>query len=74
MNGIDRQWQADLADMRAIANENDNAHFMLTVIDVFSKFAWAVPIQHKNAPTVSAGFADILRQATPRCPQRLQTD
>ena len=74
VSGIDRQWQADLADMRAIADENDGAHFMLTVIDVFSKFAWAVPILHKNAATVSAGFADVLRQADPRCPDRLQTD
>ena len=74
VSGIDRQWQSDLADMRAIADENDNAHFMLTVIDVFSKFAWAVPIQNKNAATVSAGFSDVLRQAAPRCPQRLQTD
>ena len=37
--GIDRQWQADLADMQAIANEIGNARNMLTVIDVFTKYA-----------------------------------
>ena len=29
-NGIDRQWQADLADMRAIADEHDGARYILT--------------------------------------------
>ena len=44
-SGIDRQWQADLADMRAISDENYGARYILTVVDVFSKFAWAVPIK-----------------------------
>ena len=34
---IDRQWQADLADMRANADENDGARYILTVEDVLSK-------------------------------------
>ena len=38
-SGIDRQWQADLADMSAIADENDGARYILTVVDVFSKYA-----------------------------------
>ena len=46
-SGIDRQWQADLADMRANADENDGARYILTEVDVFSKYAWAVPIKKK---------------------------
>ncbi|KAI2661668.1 hypothetical protein H4Q32_007311 [Labeo rohita] len=38
--GIDMQFQADLVDMSAYAKENDNNHFLLTCIDVFSKYAW----------------------------------
>ena len=38
-SGIDRQWQADLADMRAIADENDGSRYILTVVDVFIKYA-----------------------------------
>ena len=33
-SGIDRQWQADLADMQTMADENDRARYMLTVVDV----------------------------------------
>ena len=66
-SGIDRQWQADLADMRAIADENDGARYILTVLDVFIKYAWAVSIKKNrcsnghsrlcsNAPTGSAAL------------------
>ena len=73
-SGIDRQWQADLADMQTLADENDRARYILTVIDVFSKYAWAVPILRKEAQTVTEGFAEVLRQAKPRVPNRLHTD
>ena len=53
---IDRQWQADLADMRAIADENDGARYILTVVDVFSKYAWAVPIKKNDAATPLAAL------------------
>ena len=74
VSGIDRQWQADMADMRAIAAENDGARYILTVVNVFSKYAWEVPIKKKDAVTATAGFAKMLCQAAPRCPARLQTD
>ena len=43
-------------------------------MDVFSKYAWAVPKKKMDAATATAGFAKVLRQAAPRCPARLQTD
>jgi transposase InsO family protein len=42
--GIDAQWQADLADMQALARANHGFRYLLTVIDVFSKFAWVAPV------------------------------
>jgi hypothetical protein len=29
-------------------NDNKNVRFILTVIDVFSKFAWAIPVKDKT--------------------------
>lgn len=72
--GIDAQWQADLADMQGIARQNDGMRYILTVIDVFSKFAWAVPVKSKDAGSVADGFSKVLGQASPRKPKRLQTD
>ena len=54
--------------MRAIADENDCARYILTVVDVFSEYAWAVPIKEKDAATATSGFAEVLRQAAQRCP------
>ena len=39
--GIDAHWQADLADMQGLAKRNDGMRYILTVIDVFSKYAWS---------------------------------
>ena len=36
--GIDAQWQTNLADMQGIAKQNGGMRYLLTVIDVFSKF------------------------------------
>ena len=72
--GIDAQWQADLADMQAIARQNGGARYLLTVIDVFSKYAWVAPVKSKDAKTVTEAFHQVLVTAAPRHPGRLQTD
>ena len=72
--GIDGQWQADLADMQAIARQNKGARYLLTVIDVFSKFAWVAPVKSKDAATVTKAFQQILASVASRHPRQLQTD
>ena len=71
---IDAQWQTDLADMQSIANQNGGMRYLLTVIDVFSKFAWAIPVHSKDANAITAAFGQVLTTANPRHPQRLQAD
>ena len=72
--GIDAQWQADLADMQGLAKQNDGMRYILTVIDVFSKFAWSEPVRSKDANAVADALTQVLQQARPRLPKRLQTD
>jgi len=74
VGGIDAQWQADLADMQGIARQNNGMRYLLTIIDVFSKYAWVVPVKSKDAATVSTAFDQVLTEASPRCPRRLQTN
>ena len=40
----DEQWQMDLVDMQKLSRWNQGNKYLLTVIDVLSKYAWAVPI------------------------------
>ena len=72
--GIDAQWQDDLADMPGIARQNGKMKYLLTVIDVFSKFAWAVPVHSNDAKAITAAFEQMLTTANPRHPKCLQTD
>ena len=74
VSGIDKQWQADLADMQGVAVENGGVRFLLTCIDVFSKYAWVVPVKDKGAAAMSKALDTLLKLAAPRKPTRLQTD
>ena len=72
--GIDAQWQVDLADMPGISKQNGGMRYFLTVIDVFSKFAWAIPVHSTDAKAITAAFGQILKTVNQRLPPRLQTD
>ena len=41
-------WGADLADMQLISKSNKGIRFLLCVIDIFSKYAWVVPLKDKK--------------------------
>lgn len=68
--GIDHQWQADLSDLSSLAKKNDGYRYLLCVIDVFSKYAWVIPIKDKTGATLVKAFQKIKN----RTPLRLQTD
>lgn len=72
VGGIDHQWQADLADVSQLKRDNDGFCFLLTVIDVFSKYAWVVPLKRKTQQAVTEAFISIFKEG--RKPQTLQTD
>ena len=71
-NSIDHQWAADLADMKNLSRYNKGIKYLLTVIDILSKFAWVVPLKNKTGTEQKRGFDSILRQG--RKPLRLQTN
>ena len=71
---IDNQWKADLADMVGLTRDNGGLRYILTVIDIFSKFAWSVPVKNKDRKSVRDAFKTVLALADPRKPERFQTD
>ena len=38
VNSIDEIWAADFIDMQAFSKDNNGIKYLLTVIDIFSKF------------------------------------
>ena len=71
VGGPNQQWQADLVDMSRLKKVNNGITFILTVIDVFSKLAWCVPLKNKSAATLVAAFTQLLGIGEPNT---LQTD
>src|SRR5258706_5796395 len=63
---IDEIWQIDLVDMQKYASYNENHTFILTVIDVLSKFAFAVPLKNKKPESVISAFRTIFKNRKPR--------
>ena len=70
----DEQWQMDLVDMQKLSRWNKGNKYLLTVIDVLSKYAWAVSTKSKRSQDEIRGLEGIRRQASPRRPLRVQTD
>ena len=59
--------------MSQLKEYNNGMRYMLTVIDVFSKFAFAKPLIDKRGPTVLNAFYDILEESN-RKPTKIQSD
>ena len=73
-SGIDEQWQADLADMSNWQRENRGYRYILTVVDVMSRFAFARPIKHKNGQEVAEALQDIFKESKRHPKFYLQSD
>ena len=71
--GLDSQWQGDLIDTQNLKRHNDSCSFIFTVVDVFSKQAWARPLKSKTGPNLVKAFSSILDESS-RHPQKFQTD
>lgn len=72
VRGLNDLFQADLCDLKNFSRVNGGYKYLLTVINVFSKFAWAEPLKSKGAQEVTAAMRRILEQTTP--PRNLQVD
>lgn len=72
IRGLNETFQADLVEMLPYKVQNKNYKYILTVIDIFSKYAWAIPLKSKNSKDVTEAMSKIL--ATGRIPKNLHTD
>ena len=58
----DNIWGADLAYMKLISKFNKGFRFLLCVIDIFSKYAWVVPLKDKKGVSIVNAFQKILKE------------
>ena len=56
----DNIWSVDLADMQLIIKYNKGIRFLLCAIDLFSKYAFVVPLKGKKGTSIVNAFQSIL--------------
>ena len=69
----DNIWGADLANMQLLSKYNKGIRFLLCVIDIFSKYAWVVPLKDKKGVSIIKAFQIILKQSN-RKPNKIWVD
>ena len=69
----DNIWDVDLADMRLLTKFNKGIKYLLCVIDLFSKYAFVVPLKDKKGVSIVNAFQGILDKSG-RKPNKIWVD
>ena len=66
-------WGADLADMQLLSRCNKGIRLLLCVLDIFSKYAWVIPLKDKKGVRIATAFQSILKQSN-RKPNKIWSE
>ena len=69
----DHIWGVDLADMSLVNKFNEGIKYLLCVIDLFSRYAWAIPLKNKKGDSIVEGFKKILKKSDKK-PDKIWVD
>ena len=59
--------------MQLISKFVKGMHFLLCVINSYSKYAWVIPLKYKKGITIANAFQKILHESN-RKPNKIQVD
>ena len=68
----DNIWGIDLADMQSLSKYNNEIKYLLCAIDLFSKYAWVVPLKDKRGISIVNAFQKIVSKG--RKPNKIWFD
>ena len=68
----DNIWDVDLADMQSLSKYNKGIKYLLWVMDLFSKYAWVVPIKDKKGASIVNAFQKLTSEG--RKPNKIWVD
>ena len=69
----DNIWGADLADVQLISKFDQGFRFLLCVFDIFSKYAWVVPLKDKKGVSIVNAFQKNLHDSKKK-PNKIWVD
>ena len=62
----------DLTDMQSLSKYNKGINYLLFAIDLFSKYAWVIPIKDKKGTSIVNAFKKIISEG--RKPNKIWVD
>ena len=69
----DNIWGVDLADMQSLSRNNKGIKYLLCVIDLYSKYAFVIPLKDKKRISIVNAFNKIIKQSE-RKPNKIWID
>ena len=66
VNHINEIFAADLVEMQKFAKLNKGYRYLLTCIDIFSKFSWVIPLKDKKGITIKNALQKIFNKRKPK--------
>ena len=66
-------WGVDLADMQSLNKKNKVIKYLLCATDLFSKYAFVVPLKDKKGTSITNAFNKIIKQSN-RKPNKIWVD
>ena len=69
----DNIWGVDLADMQSLSRKNKGIKYLLCAIDLYSKYAFVIPLRDKKGISIVNAFNKIIKQSS-RKPNKIWVD
>ena len=69
----DNIWRADLEDMQSLSKKNKGIKYLLCAIDLYSKYAFVIPLKDKKGISIVNAFDKIIKQSN-RKPNKIWVD
>ena len=69
----DNIWGVDLANMQSLSRQNKAIKYLLCAIDLFSKYAFVIPLKDKKGISIANAFDTIIKQSN-RKPNKIWVD
>ena len=69
----DNIWGVDLAEMQSLSRKNKVIKYLLCAIDLFSKYAFVIPLKDKKGISIVNAFNKIIKQSG-RKPNKIWVD
>ena len=69
----DNIWGVDLADMQSLSRKNKGIKYLLCVINLYSKYAFVIPLKDKKGISIVNAFDKIIKESN-RKPSKIWVD